>query len=50
MAHQTGVVRKAPHLKGNFSQIVDGASKKERCLPKNLTHQTESRTKTQLTN
>ena len=50
MAHQTGVVRKASHLKGNFSQIVDGASKKERCLPKNLTHQTESRTKTQLTN
>ena len=50
MAHQTGVVRKASHLKGNFSQIVAEASKREKCLPKNSTLQTESRTKTQLTN
>ena len=50
MAHQTGVVRKASHLKGNLSQIVAEASNKEKCRPKNPTLQTESRTKTQPTN
>ena len=50
MPHHTVVVRKASHLKANFSQIVDGASKREKYLPKNPTLQTESRTKTQLTN
>ena len=50
IAHHTRVVTNASHLKGKFSQIVDGASKKERCLQKNPTHQTESRTKNQLTN
>ena len=50
MAHHTVLVRNASHLKGNFSQIVAEASKKEKCLPKNPTLQTESRTKTQLTN
>ena len=50
MAHQSGVVRKASQLKGNFSQMVAEASNKEKCLPKNPTLQTESRTKTQLTN
>ena len=37
MAHQSGVVRKASHLKGNFSQMVAEASNKEKCLPKNPT-------------
>ena len=50
MAHLSGVVRKASQLKGNFSQMVAEASNKEKCLPKNPTLQTESRTKTQLTN
>ena len=34
MAHQTGVVRKASHLKGNFSQIVAEASNKENVFQK----------------
>ena len=50
MAHQTGVVRKASHLKGNLSQIVAEVSNKEKCFPKNPTLRTESRTETQLTN
>ena len=50
MAHQIGVVRKASHSKRTFDEIVAEATNEEKCPPKNPTFQTESRTKTQLTN